>query len=93
MFYDVLKNMKNPSPVDKVARRRSAFAVVIALLALWISICGLPNVIFNFKMFSAALLGCLPIMLVCGLSFFLMTLLPRYFRKITKMEQDTKNHQ
>lgn len=35
--------------IDKVARRRSAVAILISLLSLWISIEGIDSVRANFK--------------------------------------------
>lgn len=75
-------NTINPPVIDKVARRRSTAALVISLLALWISIEGVTGVVGNLIGLAIGLIASAPLILVCIGAIFLMLKAPKILQHL-----------
>jgi hypothetical protein len=72
----------NPPVIDKVARRRSTAALLISLLALWISIQGITGVVANLIGLALGLIATAPLILVCIGAIVLLIKLPRILQHL-----------
>lgn len=78
-----------PPLIDKVARRRSTVAILISLLALWISLEGIDAVCANFMGLALSTFVTIPLMLVYVVAIFLLLQTPKLFQRLKNLQHES----